>query len=138
MAPLSYKNIEKQENDEIFSDPENDESDSSDKEELIDEAEFNAEAAKLQAIEFKKKDKFEGMFDEDELLKNKQQLLGKKAEKKKPEPESDSDEYESSSSEEAPRKDSKPVDKRDIFAESSSSDNDEDFLNFDKPVQKEG
>ena len=64
MEPLSYKNIDKKENKDIFSDPEDNESDSSGAED-----DFDPEVSKKsKRKEKKQKEMFTGMFNEDEIM----------------------------------------------------------------------
>lgn len=126
MKPLSYKNLDKQENSNVFSDPEDNESDSSDKEENFQESQTPVKVKKSFFKKSKKKEIESGGLDEmyHEDWKIVDKLPAKKVEPK-PEPESDSDEYESSDSgndQFQNTKFRKPVDQRDIFAESSSSE----------------
>ena len=148
MDPLSYKNMDKKENATVFSDPEDNESDSSEKEDIED---FDCAPGKI--VEAQKKVKpdpklekhFEGLFDEDKIvskplqLQSKEKSSKKKEEtvKSKPEKSSDSDEYEASDSDEVPIQVVKPVNKRDIFAESSSSDEDKLDVKTDSGIDSE-
>lgn len=75
------------------------------------------------------------MLEEDQILSHKMPMSSqKKKQEQKPEPESDSDEYESTDSEEEKRFQEsirKPVNRRDIFAESSSEEEFGEELHLD-------